>query len=263
MPGPAVIIAALNLTPSLRERVAGEGSGAADDLLSFADTEPIQALQTILEQKPRLIVLERLFAATPRGAALINRIKTDPQVSQAEIRVMSHTGDYTRVVSRGAAAEAVVEPAKSSGHGGSGSAAAVEVEVVAEEEGEGGTDDAPATGDAAAPEPPRQLDWHGTRRAARYRIRQGVEIQLDGNPASLVDLSVMGAQVISATILRPNQRVRISVTTDDFVMRFRGAVAWAKFELPKPTEPPRYRAGVEFNDADSAAMDEYCAKHKL
>ena len=52
---------------------------------------------------------------------------------------------------------------------------------------------------------------------------------------------------MSATILRPNQRVRISVPTDDFVMRFRGAVAWAKFELPKPTEPPRYRAGVEFS----------------
>ena len=112
-------------------------------------------------------------------------------------------------------------------------------------------------------ETPRQLDWHGTRRAARFRIRQGVEIQLDGNPANLVDLSVMGAQVISATILRPNQRVRISVPTDDFVMRFRGAVAWAKFELPKPTEPPRYRAGVEFADADAAAMDEYCSKFKL
>ena len=101
-----MIIAALNLTPSLRERLADEG-----ELLTFADTEPIQALQTILEQRPRLIVLERLFAATPRGAALINRIKTDPQVSQAEIRVMSHTGDYTRVVSRGAVAEpAVVAP---------------------------------------------------------------------------------------------------------------------------------------------------------
>ena len=90
-----------------------------------------------------------------------------------------------------------------------------------------------------------------------------MEIQLDGNPANLVDLSVMGAQVISATILRPNQRVRISVPTDEFVMRFRGAVAWAKFELPKPTEPPRYRAGVEFADADAAAMDEYCCKFKL
>jgi hypothetical protein len=247
MSAPAVIIAALNLTPLLCERLADEG-----ELLTFADTEPIQALQTILEQRPRLIVLERLFAATPRGAALINRIKTDPQVSQAEIRVMSHTGDYTRVVSRGAGAiaePAVVESA----------AVAVPsyaaVETIAE--------DAAEQTPAATTDAPRQLDWHGTRRAPRYRIRQGVEIQLDGNPASLVDMSVMGAQVLSATILRPNQRVRISVPTDDFVMRFRGAVAWAKFELPRPTEPPRYRAGVEFSDADPSAMDDYCDKHKL
>jgi CheY-like chemotaxis protein len=241
MSAPAVIIAALNLTPSLRERLAEEG-----ELVTFADTEPIQALQAILEQRPRLIVLERLFAATPRGAALINRIKTDPQVSQAEIRVMSHTGDYTRVVSRGAA----VEPA-----------------VVSAGNAFSGTIDAASYESAEAPvatvEAPRQLDWHGTRRAPRFRIRHGVEIQVDGNPAAVIDLSTMGAQVVSATILRPNQRVRISVPTDDFVMRFRGAVAWAKFELPRPTEPPRYRAGVEFADADPAAMDEYCSKYKL
>ena len=101
-----------------------------------------------------------------------------------------------------------------------------------------------------------------TRRAARHRIRQGVEIQLDGNAANVVDLSVIGAQVVSATILRPNQRVRISVPTDEFMMRFRGAVAWAKFELPQPTEPPRYRAGIEFLDADLAAMEDYCNRHK-
>jgi PilZ domain len=242
----AVLIAAVNLTPALRERLSDEG-----EVLTFADTEPIQALQTILEQRPRLIVLERLFAATPRGAALINRIKTDQHIAQSEIRVMSHTGDYTRVVSRGAAAEqapAADPPANAPSY-----------TVLGDEA------DSPQHSDAtvATAEPPRHLDWHGTRRAPRYRIRQGVEVQLDGNPASLVDLSVVGAQVLSATILRPNQRVRISVPTDDFVMRFRGAVAWAKFELPNPTEPPRYRAGVEFNDADPAAMDEYCARHKL
>jgi hypothetical protein len=69
---PAVVIAATNLMPSLRERLDADG-----EILAFADTEPIQALQTILEQRPSLVVLERLFAATPRGAALINRIKTD------------------------------------------------------------------------------------------------------------------------------------------------------------------------------------------
>jgi hypothetical protein len=78
----------------------------------------------------------------------------------------------------------------------------------------------------------------------------------------LVDLSQVGAQVLSGTILRPNQRVRVSVPNDDFVMRFRGAVAWAKFELPQPSAPPRYRAGLEFTDADGAAVESFCLKNK-
>jgi CheY-like chemotaxis protein len=230
---PAVVIAATNLMPSLQERLANEG-----ELLTFADTEPIQALQAILEQRPALIVLERLFAATPRGAALINRIKTDPQLGNAEVRVMSHTGDYSRQVAKPSKVEA---PAQAAGSG------------------------AALTGSAgvATVEPVKALDWQGTRRAPRYRVRPGVEIQVDGNPASVVDLSTVGVQVLSSTILRPNQKVRVSIPNDDFVMRFRGAVAWAKFELPKPNDPPRYRAGVDFADADAAAVDDFCTKIKI
>src|SRR5918992_2456778 len=102
MSAAAVVIAASNLMPSLCDRLAGEG-----ELLTFADTEPIPALQAILDRRPRLIVLERLFAATPRGAALINRIKTDPQLGHAEVRVMSHTGDYSRQVAKGTGEAAV------------------------------------------------------------------------------------------------------------------------------------------------------------
>ena len=32
---------------------------------------------------------------------------------------------------------------------------------------------------------------------------------VDGNPAALIDLSTVGAQVVSATVLKPNQRVRV------------------------------------------------------
>ncbi len=227
---PAVVIAATNLMPALRERLAAEG-----ELLTFSDTEPIQALQTILEHRPELIVLERLFAATPRGAALINRIKTDPLLGHAQVRVMSHTGDYSRQVAK--PSRAPVAPVAAGGGPG---------EALAEP---------PAP---AAPQP--RLDWQGTRRAQRYRARHGVEIQLDGNPASVVDVSTVGVQVISPTILRPNQKVRVSVPNDDFVMRFRGSIAWAKFELPKPSDPPRYRAGVDFVDADPTALEDYCAK---
>lgn len=237
---PAVVIAASNLMPSLRERLADEG-----ELLIFPDTEPIQALQSILEHRPALIVLERLFAATPRGAALINRIKNDPQLGHAEVRVMSHSGDYARVVSKGSGAP----PGGSAPSAGGGAVATEEAA-------------APAAAAVSAEAPPRPLDWHGTRRAPRHRIRHGVEIQLDGNPARVVDLSQVGAQVLSATILRPNQKVRVSIPNNDFVMRFRGSVAWAKFELPQPSEAPRYRAGVEFTDADSTAVESFCHKNK-
>jgi PilZ domain-containing protein len=230
MPSPAVVIAATNLMPMLCNRLADAG-----ELLTFADTEPIQALQAILAYRPDLVVLERLFAATPRGAALINRIKTDPQLANAEVRVMSHTGDYVRQVAKPSVIEAASAAAVASVGGGL------------------------STGPVAEP---RQLDWHGTRRAPRIRIRPGVEIQLDGNPASVVDLSTCGAQVLSSTILRPNQKVRVSIPNEDFVMRFRGAVAWAKFELPQPSSPPRYRAGVEFIDADATAVDAFGARNK-
>jgi hypothetical protein len=234
MPSDVLVIAAQNLMPSLRERVEVDG-----ECLEFADTEPIQALQAIIEHRPTLIVLERLFAATPRGAALINRIKSDPQLSVCEVRVMSHTGDYSRQVVKPAAVEAAAATAT---HNPSPSQPA---------------------GSVATEEAPRSLDWHGTRRAPRYRVREGVEMQLDGNPALVVDLSAFGAQVTSSTVLRPNQKVRISLPGDEFVMRFRGSIAWAKFELPRATDTgPQYRAGVEFTDSDPAAIEGFCDRNK-
>jgi hypothetical protein len=226
---------------SLCERLSKEG-----ELLKFSDTEPIQALQAILEGRPEVIVLERLFAATPRGAALINRIRTDPNLGQSEVRVMSHTGDYMRQVARPAAAApagagAVVEKGKAGGP-----SVAVASEATA----------------AATADAPRPLDWHGTRRAPRIRMKAGVEIQLDGNPAAVVDVSTVGAQVISSTILRPNQKVRVSIPQEDALVRCRGTVAWAKFELPKPSSPPVYRAGVEFLDADASAVDDFCQRNR-
>ena len=228
---PAVVIAASNLTASLCDHLAAEG-----ELITFPDTEPIQALQAILEQRPGLIVLERLFAATPRGAALINRIKTDPQLAHAQVRVMSHTGDYMREIARvPAAASAGAAPSTGSGFGSEG---------------------APA----GTPEP--RLDWQGTRRAPRYRMNPGVEIQLDGNPVSLVDVSTAGAQVLSSSILRPNQKVRVIIPQDDTLVRCRGAVAWAKFELPHASAAPVYRAGVEFLDVDPDFIEGFTTRNR-
>ena len=62
-----------------------------------------------------------------------------------------------------------------------------------------------------------------------------------------MNISVVGAQVLSPSLLRPNQRVRMSLVDATRPMRFNGVIAWANFEMPK--EGPRYRAGVNFYDA--------------
>ncbi len=229
---PAVVISASHLASALREQLSGEG-----ELITFADSEAIQALQAILEKQPNLIVLERLFAATPRGAALINRIKTDPLLTQTELRVMSHTGDYVRQISRPAVAATA--------------AAATE------------TRRTPAAEPQVMPaaDPPKDtsgVDWGGTRRADRTRVRAGIEIQLDGNVATIVDVSTIGAQVLSPTILRPNQKVRVNITDEEVALRFRGTIAWAKFELAGGR--PLYRAGVEFADSDGAALERFISR---
>src|ERR1700704_6585072 len=72
---------------------------ADGEVLAFSDTDALRALDVISRRRPRVVALERTFAATPRGAALINRIKADPTLSGSAIRVVSHDVDDSRVVS--------------------------------------------------------------------------------------------------------------------------------------------------------------------
>jgi len=227
----------------LKER-AEEGQG---ELLAFTDAEALRALEVITKRRPRIVTLERLFASTPRGAALIHRIKADPSLLQSEIRVVSHDSDYARVLPR--------EP---SSDGGASPAASAAPAAGAAPVGAAAT--AAATAPAAAPVAP-PLDQRGTRRAPRYRIAAKVDVQVDGNAATLVDLSTVGAQVVSAGALKPNQRVRMAMVDEAGNIRFNAAVAWAKFEIP-PGSGPRYRAGLDFVDADRQAVSAFCMRHK-
>ena len=91
-------MAAADLLPALKDRAAA----ANGELLAFSDADALLAFQTIMQRRPQVVALERMFAVTPRGAALINRIKADPTLRDAEIRVVAHNSDYTRVVPRAA-----------------------------------------------------------------------------------------------------------------------------------------------------------------
>ena len=215
--------------------------------LSFSDAQPLEALEAITLHRPGLIVLERFFAATPRGAALINRIKADPGCSNAEIRVLSHTGDYSRVIVKPDGAQAAPAksapaaappPAPAPAPQAAPAAAATPTAAAAP------TQPTPATAGGAP-----HLDWRGTRRHPRFRMKDGIVAQIDGKDATIVDLSEGGAHVVSASVLRPNQKVRISLPLEPDA-KLRATVAWASFELPKGSSGPRYRAGIEFSESD-------------
>jgi PilZ domain-containing protein len=238
-----VLIAAADVQIAFKQRAAiAEG-----DVLVFSDTEPLRALATITTRRPQLVVLERIFAATPRGAALVNRIKSDPELARTEIRVLAHDSDYSRVLPRNPAGGPSASPGLVQAATSSVPAAAMLVAL--------------AEASIAIVDPPR-LDTQGTRRATRFEMAENVEVLVDGNPAILVNLSTSGAQVVSATILKPNQRVRMVLTDASGIIRFNATIVWAAFEIPSTTGP-RYRAGVDFVDADPAAVDRYCVRHRV
>jgi hypothetical protein len=108
--------------------------------------------------------------------------------------------------------------------------------------------------------PPTWLptDAAGTRRVPRIRMRQGIDVQIDGATASLVDLSTMGAQVLSTAVLKPRQRVRVVLAVEPYLIRAIGTVAWALFEIPRSGMPPHYRAGLEFSSADPEPLLQFC-----
>ena len=193
------------------------------EVQSFTESEALEALDYIIRTKPALIAMQDEFSATSRGTALINRIKDDPNLSTCEVRVLARDAAQNRVaVKRG---------------GPGGSAVAVD-------------------------EPKPALDVRGTRRAPRIRIKDGVEVAVDGNPAALVDLSTVGVQVVSSTVLKPNQRVRVTIGEGKAAIRCSGAIAWAAFEMPKGM-PTRYRAGIDFGTtADVDALGSFAKKNK-
>lgn len=210
----AVLISAADLLTELKARLAPE----VHDLVAFTDTEALRALEVITTRRPGVVMLERRFAATPRGTALINRIKADPSLVDTRIDVVTPDG-------------------RADG------------------------DAAPVRQVAAAPRAPvthavPDLDYRGTRRAPRFRMPDTSEMLVDGNRGTLVDLSTLGAQILTATVLKPNQRVRVSLADEVSTTRCSATVVWAAFEIPKGMSP-RYRAGLDFIEPDIPAFDAY------
>jgi chromosome segregation ATPase len=100
-----------------------------------------------------------------------------------------------------------------------------------------------------------------TRLAARHAFREPLEVKLDGETALLVDVSTVGAQVLSSSALKPNKLVKMLLPSSEAIILCKGKIVWSRFEPPTPGKPVRYRAGMVFTQADAAALQVFITRH--
>ena len=115
----------------------------------------------------------------------------------------------------------------------------------------------PVVPDVLVPAPGAPLDDRGTRRVPRAELAADAEVLVDGKPVAMVDFSAAGIQVVSHAALRPSQRVRVTLPDQDVPLN--AAVTLAEFEMGGGA--PRYRAGLEFQEGDAAALERFLADH--
>jgi len=117
---------------------------------------------------------------------------------------------------------------------------------------------APAIDPSVATEADRDVV---SRRARRVKIDPPVEILLDGAASTLVDVSALGAQVVSPVCLRPNRRVQIVLPHGAESITCQGRIVWARLERPRAEFPALYRAGLRFADADPQTILAFISQH--
>jgi chromosome segregation ATPase len=96
--------------------------------------------------------------------------------------------------------------------------------------------------------------------ASRVAFREELEVLVDGSPATLVDLSITGAQVISHAAMKPNRMVRLQLPGDGTPITCKGRIVWARLEAG-PTSVLHYRAGLVFTAVDEQAVETFLAQH--
>ena len=196
----------------------------AGSVLYFSDANLASALETIRTQSPKVVAVEWQFAESGAGKAFVDRLRALTQDAEIQFLTKSDTGWTT-----------------GAGNGGAPAAAAPAPAVESAVEGE--------------------LAGLNTRRVPRYLVVEPAEAAADGTTINIVDVSVLGAQVISELVMRPKQRVKITIQEGDAGIRVVGRVAWSVFEKMRDHPMPRYRVGMEFDDGTKLELEEFLKKH--
>ncbi len=196
----------------------------AVNVVELIDPDTDDALAAISARRPSAVIIERDFGTSTRGSALINGIRRNADVGRTEILLGSHDSDRAHLI------PLPVEMITPSRH------------LPCGEKSPG--------------------EFCGTRRVTRLVLHMGILLHVNGAPATVVNLSRIGVQILSSPILRPSQQVRVSFATEPTPLRCSATVVWSQYEASDGNGDNYYRAGLEFVDADGDAVDTFCVEHR-
>jgi hypothetical protein len=161
--------------------------GTESDVALFSDCDSLKALDAILAHPPRILALDRAFAATARAAWLVARLKSERLLRATDVRVLAEDEMNLPVLLNTRAPGLEGALIRSS----------------------------------------YPLDYCGTRRAPRFVTAEEVCILVNGMRGRLIDLSCIGIQLVATTRLRPEEPLRVALVDQSVEVRIRGVVAWS------------------------------------
>jgi len=196
-------------------------------IMPFTSGSLVSAMESIRAYRPQVVAIEALFAESPAGAAFADRIEA-MGIGTAVRLVARHQGRWVLTL----------------------------------------RNPQPATPPPTIVTPPTLVALPvNTRRAPRFRVRSPLEAVVEGGRATLINLSVYGAQLVSLPPLRPNQKIKVGLADTHDMLNLLAQVAWSMYERPGSAPEPYYRVGLEFNGAAQQTLESYrlryCADQPL
>jgi hypothetical protein len=113
-------------------------------------------------------------------------------------------------------------------------------------------------GAASAAAPPQ---YSRERQASRVKIQQGTSVAVDGTDGTLVDLSTLGAQVLSPRAIRPNRTVQLQLPSETGTLACEARVVWVVAEPGRDRQKALFRAGVQFTDVNAPELEAFFSQH--
>ncbi len=247
----------------------------ADDLLRTIGSDHTRA-QAVHEQLTADLTRERGAAAAAQGALAQARAQLDAErvvtaelrsvVDQAEQRLASVVSENVQTVSVHEDLERKLAAARAE-------TKQLQAELAARTAGKKPPADLPApakveaakAGSTATHRPAKVIEaeedaWRPVRLAHRYQFREPIDMQVNGQPGTLFDISITGCQLVSVGAVKPNQTVKLLISAGGGSLACAGKVMWSRLEPPAAGRPFGYRAGVQFAKPDEAANEAFVAR---